>query len=66
MAIMSAMTVSLSTYYPNSKILDDLDLNIIRLLAKFKTLAAFAYKKSIGQPYVYPRNDLNYVQTSCT
>jgi citrate synthase len=36
-------------------------LNIIRLIAKFKTIAAFAYKKSIGQPYIYPRNDLSYV-----
>jgi citrate synthase len=60
MAIMAAMTVSLSTYYPEFENSDDLDLNIIRLLAKFKTLAAFVYKKSIGQPYVYPRNDLDY------
>ncbi len=34
----------------------------MRLLAKAKTIAAFSYKKSIGQPFVYPRNDLSYTQ----
>ena len=58
MAIMAAMMASLSTFYPDSE--DALDLNIIRLLAKVKTLAAFAYKKSIGQPFIYPRNDLSW------
>ncbi|MEL7433082.1 MAG: citrate synthase [Chloroflexota bacterium] len=62
MAILSAMTVSLSAYYPDLMDPDIVDLNIIRLLAKIKTLAAFAYKKSIGQPYVYPRNDLKYTE----
>lgn len=65
MAIMSAMAVSLSAYYPSITSTADkelLDLNIIRLLAKFKTISAFAYKKSIGQPYIYPRNDLNYTE----
>jgi citrate synthase len=61
MAIMAAMIVSLSTYYPDEDDSEDVDLNIIRLLAKAKTIAAFSYKKSIGQPYVYPRNDLEYV-----
>ncbi|MFQ5613107.1 MAG: citrate synthase [Anaerolineae bacterium] len=59
MAILSAMVVSLSTYYPESH--EDIDLNIIRLLAKMKTIVAFSYKKSIGQPYIYPRNDLGYL-----
>jgi len=62
MAIMSAMGVSLSAYYPDIMNPEKVDLNIIRLLAKFKTIAAFAYKKSIGQPYIYPRNDLNYTE----
>ena len=62
MAIMSAMGVSLSAYYPDLIDSDIIDLNIIRLLAKFKTIAAFAYKKSVGQPYVYPRNDLSYTE----
>jgi citrate synthase len=60
MAIMSSMLVSLSAYYPDSPDPATADLNIIRLLAKVKTLAAFAYKKSIGQPYIYPRNNLSY------
>ena len=58
MAIMAAMVASLSTYYKETE--DTLDLNIVRILAKSKTLAAFAYKKSIGQPFVYPRNDLSW------
>ena len=58
MAIMAAMVASLSSFYPDTE--KDLDLNIIRILAKSKTLAAFAYKKSIGQPFVYPRNDMSW------
>ena len=60
MAILSAMVASLSTYYPNSSREELRDLNIIRLLAKITTIAAFSYKKSIGQPFIYPRNDLHY------
>jgi citrate synthase len=59
MAILAAMVTSLSTYYPDTKD-DDLDLNVVRLLAKLPTIAAFSYKKSVGQPFVYPRNDLGY------
>ncbi len=59
MAVLSAMVASLSALYPKE---DDRDLNIVRLLAKLNTIAAFSYKKSIGQPYVYPRNDLSYTQ----
>lgn len=62
MAIMSAMSISLSAYYPDIMDSEISDLNIIRLLAKFKTIASFAYKKSIGQPYVYPRNNLSYTE----
>ena len=60
MAILSAMVGSLSAYYPDFSDDWDLDLNTIRLLAKSKTIAAFSYKKSIGQPFIYPRNDLSY------
>ncbi len=60
MAIMSAMAVSLSSYYPDSDDPETVKLNIIRLIAKAKTIAAFSYKKSIGQPYIYPNNDLSY------
>jgi citrate synthase len=62
MAIMSSMLVSLSAFYEDTNDPDVIDLNIIRLLAKAKTIAAFAYKKSIGQPYVYPRNNLSYAE----
>jgi len=57
MAMLSSMVASLSAYYPDDS---DRDLNIIRLLAKAKTIAAFSYKKNVGQPFVYPRNDLSY------
>lgn len=60
MAVMATMATSLSAFYPDSNDPEVVELNIIRLIAKFKTLAAFAYKKSIGQPYIYPRNDLSY------
>jgi citrate synthase len=60
MAIMSAMAVSLSSYYPDTDDPETIQLNIIRLIAKAKTIAAFSFKKSIGQPYIYPRNDLSY------
>jgi citrate synthase len=58
MAVLSAMVASLSAYYARPD--EDAELNMIRLLAKVSTLAAFSYKKSIGQPFVYPRNDLGY------
>jgi citrate synthase len=61
MAILSAMVCSLSAYYPDC--LDpnsDVDMHVTRVLSKVRTIAAFAYKHSIGQPIMYPRNDLNY------
>ena len=58
MMVLSTMVASMSAYYPRSLSEADLDLNIIRLLAKAKTIAAFSYKKSVGQPFIYPRNDL--------
>lgn len=60
MSVLSTIVASLAAYYPNSDANEDLDLNIIRLVAKLNTIAAFAFKKSIGQPYVYPRNDHSY------
>lgn len=59
MGILSAMVSSLSAFYPDT-VVSDPSLNIIRLMAKLKTIAAFSYKKSVGQPYVYPRNDLSF------
>ncbi len=61
MAVLSAMVTSLSAYYPDC--LDrtaPVDLHITRLLSKVRTIAAFSYKKSIGQPLIYPKNSLNY------
>ncbi len=62
MAILSSMIASLSAYYSVGDGEKGTDLNIVRLLAKAKTIAAFSYKKSMGQPIVYPRNDLSYTQ----
>ncbi len=59
MAILSAMVASLSTYYPGTEE-ESNEINFVRLIAKVRTLAAYAYKKSIGQPTIYPRNDLSY------
>jgi len=62
MGILSAMIASLSAFYPEDETPAEIDLNIIRLLAKAKTLAAFSYKKSIGQPFIYPNNDRSYLE----
>jgi citrate synthase len=63
MAVLSSMVCSLSTYYPEEHDLDDkekMDITIARLISKVRTIAAYAYKRSIGQPFIYPRNDLKY------
>lgn len=65
MAILSSVVGGLSTFYQDS--LDPLDaeqaeISMTRLLAKLPTIAAYSYKKSIGQPLIYPRNDLNYCE----
>jgi citrate synthase len=60
MSVLSSMVASLSAYYPINTDSSTLDQNIIRLIAKLKTIAAFSYKKSVGQPFIYPRNDLKY------
>ena len=63
MAILSAMVTSLSSFYPyalNAKADEYRDITIVRLIAKLATIAAFSYKKNIGHPFVYPRNNLDY------
>jgi len=60
MAILSAMIASLAAYYTEFEKREDIDLNIIRLLAQAKTIAAYSYKKSIGQPIIYPRTEFSY------
>ncbi len=63
MGILSAATAAMSTFYEryhNPRDAESVKESTIRLMAKLPTVAAFAYKKSIGQPYMYPRNDLDY------
>jgi citrate synthase len=63
MGMLVASVGALSTFYPDAnKIHDDevRAIQIIRLLAKMPTLAAFAFRHNMGQPYVYPDNDLEY------
>jgi citrate synthase len=63
MAVLSSMVMALSTYYPDALDVDnkaEIDITIARLVSKVRTIAAFAYKKSIGQPFVYPQNSLKY------
>jgi citrate synthase len=64
MAVLSSAVSALSTFYQDS--LDPLDpeqveISTVRLLAKMPTIAAYAYKKSIGQPFLYPDNNQGYV-----
>jgi citrate synthase len=57
------MVVSLSSFYPDALDVDNKahrDITVARLMAKLRTIAAFAFKKSIGQPFVYPKNSLSY------
>jgi citrate synthase len=63
MGILASAVSALSTFYQTSQDPHDpgdVDISTIRLMAKLPTLAAFAYKKSIGQPFVYPDNGLEY------
>jgi citrate synthase len=65
MPVLSSAVNALSAYYPDS--VDPLDnkqveLSTIRLLAKLPTIAAYAYKKSVGQPFLYPDNSLTLVE----
>ena len=65
MAILSAMVLSLSSFYPQAldvKNKDEQEATIARLLSKMRTIAAFSYKKSIGQPFVYPKNNLSLLR----
>ncbi|MBT8208041.1 MAG: citrate (Si)-synthase, partial [Acidimicrobiia bacterium] len=65
MAILSSATNAISTFYEAYHSPSDpeaVEQSAVRLIAKMPTIAAWAYKKSIGQPYVYPKNDLEYVE----
>ncbi|HUH02577.1 MAG TPA: citrate synthase [Kofleriaceae bacterium] len=61
MAMLAAMVGSLSAYYPGSLDPDSAqDGHITRMLSKMRTIAAFGYKRRIGQPVIYPKNELTY------
>ena len=65
MAIMVGIVGALSAFYHDSTDITDPHQRMVashRLLAKMPTIAAMAYKFSIGQPFAYPRNDLNYAE----
>ena len=63
MAILSSMVCSLSAYYPESlNVYENMEIQSTRLLSKLRTIAAFSYKKSIGQPIMYPLDNLNYCE----
>ena len=65
MAIMCGVVGALSAFYHDSLDITNekhRQISAIRLIAKMPTLAAMAYKYSIGEPFVYPRNDLNYAE----
>jgi citrate synthase len=63
MGILVSTVGALSTFYPEAKNIEDPDVRmqqIVRLIAKYPTLAAFAYRHSIGMRYAYPDNDLSF------
>jgi len=65
MGVMMAVICSLSSFYPNNAnpktSPEEVEVTIHRLMAKMATIAAWTYKKSMGHPYNYPNNKLNYV-----
>ncbi|RTQ46023.1 citrate synthase [Hymenobacter gummosus] len=64
MAILSSLICALTAFYPESVSPDlskeEIDLNVIRLMAKLPTIAAWTYKNQMGHPLNYPRNDMDY------
>lgn len=63
MGMVISSVAALSTFYPEAKDIDDPDVRwqqIIRLIAKMPTMAAYAYRHHRGLPYVYPENELSY------
>ena len=63
MAIMTGLVGALSAFYHDSTDIHNAqhrDISAIRLIAKMPTLVAMAYKYTVGQPYIYPKNDLSY------
>jgi citrate synthase len=69
MATLSSVVTAQSTFYLDSldpKDPEQVQKSIVRLMAKLPTIAAYAYKKSIGQPFVYPNNELDLIENFLT
>jgi citrate synthase len=69
MGVLSSVVSALSTFYPDSldpHDPDQMQLSIIRLMAKAPTIAAYSYKRSIGQPFLYPNNSLDLIENFLT
>ena len=65
MAILTSVVSALSTFYQDSldpHAPEQVEISVHRLMAKLPTIAAYSYKKSIGQPFIYPQNDLTYCE----
>ncbi len=63
MAILSATVQSLNSFYPELECSDEqMDITVTRLMSKVRTLAAYAHKVSVGEPYVYPQYRLNFCE----
>jgi citrate synthase len=63
MGILMSTVAALSTFYPEAKRITDAEARrkqVVRLIAKLPTIAAFAYRHAVGLPYSYPDNDLSY------
>ncbi|HEX5137627.1 MAG TPA: citrate synthase [Planctomycetota bacterium] len=60
MPVLAASVSALAAFYEQPETDDDIRTAVVRLIAKMPTLAAWSYKHSIGQPFIYPRNDLDY------
>jgi citrate synthase len=64
MGMLLGTVAALSTFYPDAKEIGDVEsrrLQRVRLIAKFPTIAAWVFRHTHGLPYVYPRNDLDYI-----
>ncbi len=63
MGLLTSSVAGMSTFYPDAKNIDDAGVRkeqMVRLIAKMPTLAAAAYRFSVGMPFVFPDNDLDY------
>ena len=69
MAILSSVVTALATFYQGShdpRDPEQVQLSVLRLMAKLPTIAAYAHKKSIGQPFLYPDNSLDLIENFLT